>query len=181
MDNLKKLAKIAEEIENCKICQKDSIGKAVPGEGNPNADVALIGEAPGRKESETGRPFVGRSGQFLRSTLEEIGIKPEDIYITSPVKFLPRRGTPSKEQIQHGKVHFDKQMEVIDPRVMVLMGKVAIYGVLGDEIPILKRHGEVIEKDGKRYLITIHPAAAIRFKKFRSVFTGDLLKLKNLA
>lgn len=206
MNKTQKLLEIAQEIEDCEICKRDSIGKAVPGEGNPNAKIALIGEAPGRKESETGRPFVGRSGQLLRSTLEEIGIKPEETFITSPVKYLPKRparnvlqrnaggGTPSKQQIAHGKVHFDKQMEIINPEIIVLMGKVAVWGVLGIEIPVLKRHGEIIEVpsagslrsdsgqtgQARKYLITIHPAAVIRFKKYREIFIKDLLKLKNL-
>ncbi|MCL4416911.1 MAG: uracil-DNA glycosylase [Actinobacteria bacterium] len=176
----KALLEIAQEIINCKICQKDSLGKAVPGEGISNAKIALIGEAPGKQESLTGRPFVGRSGKYLRSTLLEIGIDPLSAYITSPVKYLPKRGTPSKTQIAHGKTHFDKQIKIIDPEIIVLMGKVAIFAVLGIEIPVLKKHGEIIEKDNRKYLITIHPAAAVRFKKYKDIFKNDLLKLKEL-
>jgi DNA polymerase len=66
MDKQEQLEKVAATIRRCKICRQDKIGKAVPGEGNPNADIVFIGEAPGKNEAETGRPFVGRSGQLLR-------------------------------------------------------------------------------------------------------------------
>ncbi|MCL4354004.1 uracil-DNA glycosylase [Patescibacteria group bacterium] len=180
VDKQKALDKIAKEIDGCKICQKDSIGKGVPGEGNPNAKIVFVGEAPGKLESQTGRPFVGRSGKFLRSTLKEAGISEKDVYITSPVKYLPKRGTPSKDQIEHGKIHFDKQIDLINPSIIVLLGKVAIYAVLGEDAPVLKRHGEIIEKNGKKYLITIHPAAVVRFKKYREIFVEDLNKIANI-
>lgn len=183
MNKQQELNRIAREIENCEVCKQDSIGLPVTGEGNPDAKIALIGEAPGKKEAECGRPFVGRSGQLLRTTLKEIGINPEDTFITSPVKYLPKRGTPSKKQITHGKVHFDKQMAVINPKIIVLLGKVAAFAVLEQDIPILRRHGEIIEfniQSSKfKILITIHPAAVIRFKKYREIFISDLAMLRD--
>src|SRR4051812_37511962 len=104
----RKLDQIAIEIENCKICQVDKSGMAVPGEGNADATLMFVGEAPGREEAKTGRPFIGRSGQLLRSLIKEAGLKEEDVYITSPVKYLPNRGTPTPSDIAHGKIHFDK-------------------------------------------------------------------------
>ena len=75
------LRKIAREIEHCDECKKDKIGMAVPGEGNPDADIVFIGEAPGKTESTTGRPFVGRSGKLLRTLINEVGLKEENIFI----------------------------------------------------------------------------------------------------
>ncbi|HSX40464.1 MAG TPA: uracil-DNA glycosylase, partial [Candidatus Saccharimonadales bacterium] len=98
-DKQKALDKITSEIENCKICKVGKSGKAVPGEGNPDADIVFLGEAPGKTEALTGRPFVGRSGKLLRSLIKEAGLKEEDIYITSPVKYLPDRGTPTPADI----------------------------------------------------------------------------------
>ncbi len=74
MNKQQALEKIAEEIRNCEICKQGKSGKAVPGEGNPDADIVFIGEAPGKTEAVTGRPFVGRSGKLLRLLIQEIGL-----------------------------------------------------------------------------------------------------------
>jgi len=174
------LNKIAKEIEKCGICKKGKSGKAVAGEGNPDAKIVFIGEAPGKQEAETGRPFVGRSGKLLRSLITEIGLKEKDVYITSPVKYLPDRGTPSKKDIAHGKIHFDKQLAIINPKIVVLLGSVAAQGVLNEKIPINKMHGEVIERNRKKYMITFHPAAALRFPPLKEKLKKDFRKLKLL-
>src|SRR6185436_1920234 len=119
------LDKIAQEIEDCEECKLDKIGLAVPGEGNPDADIVFLGEAPGKKEAESGRPFIGRSGQLLRNLIRETGLKEEAVFITSPVKYLPKRGTPTTKEIAHGKTHLDEQLMVIDPEIIVLLGSVA--------------------------------------------------------
>src|SRR3712207_3427188 len=116
------LDEIAKEIENCEVCKIGKSGKAVSGEGNPDADIVFIGEAPGKTEALTGRPFIGRSGKLLRSLITSIGLKEEDVYITSPVKYLPDKGTPSLSDIAHGRLHLIKQFDVIDPKLIVLLG-----------------------------------------------------------
>jgi DNA polymerase len=180
MDKRKALEKINKEIDTCSACKKDTTGKAVPGEGNPNAEIVFIGEAPGREEAKTGRPFVGRSGQLLRSLIREIGLKEKGVFITSPVKYLPLKGTPSKEQIEHGRIHLFKQLGVINPRVIVLLGKVAALAVLNQSLPVLKEHGKIIKKDNKTYFITLHPAAAIRFQKFKKIIKDDFERLREI-
>lgn len=180
MDKRKALDEITKEIERCKICKIGSSGKAVAGEGNPNADVVFLGEAPGREEAKTGRPFIGRSGKYLRSLIRGIGLKEDDVYITSPVKYLPDRGTPTKKDIEHGMVHLSKQLDVIQPKLAVLLGKTSAYAIFCEDIPIMKVHGEVREKDRRNYFLTLHPAAAIRIQKFKPVIEGDFGKLKEL-
>jgi uracil-DNA glycosylase len=181
MNKQQELDKIADEIKNCKECQIDTIGVSVPGEGNPDADVVFIGEAPGKNEAQTGRPFIGRSGKFLRSLIQKVGLDDEkDVFITSPVHYLPKRGTPNPKEIAHGRVHLIKQLEVINPKIIVLMGSVAAQGVLQEKIPVKSRHGEVIEKDGKKYFITLHPAAALRFPPLRKTVEEDFEKLKSI-
>jgi len=175
------LDEIAKEIEACEVCQKDSSGKPVPGEGNPNSDIVFIGEAPGKTEAQTGRPFVGRSGQLLRSLIREIGLDEEDVFITSPVKYLPDRGTPDSKQIAHGREHLMKQLHVIKPKFVVLLGRVAAEGVLQRKVAVVKDRGEVIEeKDGISYFLTYHPAAALRFQKYRPVLKADFAKVREL-
>jgi len=183
MNKQKELDKIAEEIENCKICKIGKNGKSVPGEGNPDADVVFIGEAPGKQEAASGRPFIGRSGQLLRSLIRGIGLDDEkDVYITSPVKYLPDRGTPTSADIAHGRIHLMKQFAVIQPKFVVLLGRVAAEGVLERKVFVSKEHGEVIEeKDEIKYFLTYHPAAALRFpNKFKPLLEEDFAKLKFL-
>jgi uracil-DNA glycosylase len=176
----KKLQEIAKEIGNCSECKKGKIGVAVPGEGNSNAKIVFMGEAPGKNEAREGRPFIGKSGKYLRQVIREVGLNESDVFITSPVKYLPERGTPTKEDIEHGMIHTAKQLEVINPKIIVLMGNVAVQGVLGEKMEILKRHGDIIEKEGRKYLVTFHPAYAIRFDRGKGLFKKDFAKIKDL-
>lgn len=179
-NKLRELQKIAKEIENCKTCKAGKSGKAVPGEGSASAKIVFVGEAPGRNESLTGRPFIGRSGKLLRSTIRSIGLKEDKVYITSPVKYLPDKGTPSSSDIEHGRIHLIEQLRIIKPKIIVLMGAVACYGVLHEKIATLKMHGSVLLRDNLIYLITVHPSAAMRFPKVRKLFEKDFRKLKLL-
>jgi uracil-DNA glycosylase len=178
MNKQKELDKIAKEIQNCKVCRQDKIGKSVPGEGNPDAEIVFLGEAPGRKEAESGRPFIGRSGQLLRSLIKKVGLKEENVFITSPVKYLPKRGTPSKKEIEHGRKHLFKQLAIINPKIIVLLGNTASFAILDKKIPIKKEHGKIIEKDGREYYLMFHPAAALRFPPMKKDLEKDFLKLK---
>lgn len=171
---------IKKQVETCLACQQDSIGIAVFGEGNINAKIMFVGEAPGKNEAKTGRPFIGRSGKLLRKCIQAVGLQEDNVYITSPVKYLPMRGTPSKQQIHHAKTHFDKQVQLINPQVIVLLGKTAVYAVLEEDIPVLSRHGEIILRNNRTYLITIHPSAALRFPKYKSIIMEDFNKITSI-
>jgi len=177
----KELDEIAREIENCEVCKIGKSGKAVVGEGSPDAEIVFIGEAPGKNEAVEGRPFIGRSGKYLRSQIVSAGLKESEVYITSPVKYLPDRGTPTSEDIAHGRIHLMCQFEIIQPKFVVLLGRVAAEGVLGKKVFIMREHGEIIEeKDGIKYFLTLHPAAVLRFQKNRPFFENDFIKLKTL-
>ncbi len=188
MNKAKALEKIAKEIDNCKVCKVGKSGKAVPGEGNPDADIMFVGEAPGRQEAATGRPFIGRSGQLLRSLIRDSGLKEQDVFITSPVKYLPDRGTPTPADIAHGRIHLLKQLEIIQPKFVVLLGNVAALGVLGNpsagsglgKFAVTKMHGKTMEKNGIKYFFTFHPAAGLRFPPIKKLILKDFEKLKDL-
>jgi len=180
MTKARQLAKIGREIEKCAICKRGKIGRPVPGEGNPSAKIVFVGEAPGREEAKTGRPFVGRAGKLLRSLIKEIGLSEKEVYITNPVKYLPKIGTPSKDDISHGKIHLQKQLEIIKPKLVALLGNVAQKAIFDKPIPILKSHGSIVKAGGREYFITIHPSAGLRFKKFRKILESDFKKLKTL-
>lgn len=184
------LEKIASQIENCTACKTNKIGKAVVGEGNPNTKIMFVGEAPGRQESRTGRPFIGRSGKYLTQLIESIGLKRSDVYITSPVKYFPVKPdghtgrSPTDLEITHGKTHFDKQVEVINPKLIVLLGKVAAYALFGkpiaNSVNLKTEHGKILDQDGRYYVFTYHPAAALRFPSIKQPLEEDFKKLKTI-
>lgn len=174
----KLLTAVLEEITRCLSCRKNSLGIAVAGEGNANAHVVFVGEAPGKREAMTGKPFVGRSGGLLRQAIRDIGLSEKEVFITSVVKYLPKQGTPSMDQIIHGKGHLEKQLSIIKPQIIVLLGRVAVLGVLGEALSVAKEHGTWREKEGTTYFISYHPAAALRFPQIRKVFLQDMDHLK---
>lgn len=180
MDKKKALYEIALEIESCSLCKKWGDGLPVPGEGNPDADVLFIGEAPGRQEAKTGRPFIGRSGQLLRSAIRGIGLKEEEVFITSPVKYRPLAGTPTGQNILHGRAHLLKQLSITEPQIVVLMGSVACRAVLERKVEVAKDHGSTISLNGLTCMITFHPAYALRFPAGKKAFLKDFEKLKRL-
>ena len=174
------LDQIARQIENCKTCKVGKVGKAVPGEGHPDADIVFIGEAPGKKEAETGRPFIGRAGKLLRSLIADVGLKDEEVFITSPVKYLPKYVTPKPADIAHGRKHLFKQFKIIEPKVVVLLGNVASQAVLREKFPIAQIHGTIIKRDGVTYFITYHPAAPLYNPNLRKELKKDFIKLKRI-
>ncbi len=178
MEKENKLKLLAEQMEKDSMYSSNFVGKMVFGEGNSNATIMFVGEAPGKQEAEVGRPFIGRSGQLLRSYIREIGLQEKDVYITSPVKYLPKHGTPTKKEIAHARIDFMKQVEIINPKILVLLGKTAMFAVLNEDISILKEHGEIREMDGKKYLLTLHPAAVLRFPKYAPLLKADFQKIK---
>lgn len=180
MTKQEQLDVIAQRISRCRTCKKNKIGLAVPGEGNPDADVVFIGEAPGKTEAKTGRPFIGRAGKLLRELIREAGLKEEKVFIASPVKYLPVHVTPTKEEIEHGRKHLEAQLAVIEPAIIVLLGRVSVYALLKRGVEISKEHGTVVEADGRKYLIAYHPAAPLYSPKIRAEIVKDFKKLKKL-
>ena len=149
----------------------------MPGEGNPDARIVFVGEAPGKQEANIGRPFIGRSGKLLRAMISGAGLSEEEVYITSPVKYLPLRGTPSRENILHAKTHLLKQLSIIRPEVVVLMGSTACLALLNRKVKMTKEHGSIIREGGRTYLLTFHPAYAMRFPEGKKAFILDFRTL----
>jgi uracil-DNA glycosylase family 4 len=171
---------IAAEIAGCAICKKGKTGLPVPGEGDPDAEVVFVGEAPGKQEAATGRPFIGRSGKLLRELIAGAGLRDEDVFITSPVKYLPTYVTPTDEDVAHAKTHFDRQLDVIDPKVVVVLGAVASLALLGRKLPVGAHHGEVVRQHGRVHFLSYHPAAPLYSPKLRATMETDFAELKKL-
>jgi DNA polymerase len=174
------LDRIARQIAVCRLCRKNAVGKPVAGEGNPDADVVFIGEAPGRHEAETGRPFVGRAGQWLRAAIRDVGLDERAVYLTSVVKYRRPARKPLAADVTHGRTHVLQQLRVIEPYIVVLLGSVACFAVLNRHVTVRDQHGTVVERDGRSYLVTGHPAAAARFPWIRKAVRQDFRKLKAL-
>lgn len=180
MNKKQKLEGLRKEIEKCKECKRFKKGKLVFGEGNVNSKIMFLGEAPGKEEAKTGRPFVGRSGKFLTKMLKSIGIDRKNVYITSPVKYYPGKRAPNKKEIQAGLKHTLKQIEIIKPKIIVLLGNVALKFILDKNLTISKVHGKIIKRKGITYIPTFHPSAAMRFPKIKIKMIKDFKKLKRL-
>jgi DNA polymerase len=141
----------------------------------------LVGEAPGRKEDETGRPFVGMTGQrFFRPLLEEIGFDLNDIFITSVVKCRPP-GNRDPEPVEVEtcvNAWLESQVQALAPREIILLGKVPAKGLLGVNDKITDLRGKEFEVFGRPSRVTYHPTAGMRFPGPREAIREDLRELK---
>ena len=134
------------------------------GEGLANAKLVFIGEAPGAKEDELGRPFVGRSGKLLEESLKEINLKREDVYITNIVKRRPPENRdPNPQEIEAYRPYLEKQLEIIKPKIIVSLGRFALNYFFPD-LKITGAQGKIFYNKFK-ILPIFHPAAAFRNKK----------------
>lgn len=181
-----KLDNLGSRMSSCSRCKLFSNRRRVVfGAGNPDAEIIFIGEAPGKKEDELGIPFVGSSGKILDKMLASIKMKREDVYVTNICKCRPLENRdPLPEEIQECLPWLEKQIEIIDPKIIVTLGKFALNSFL----PIAKIsevHGTIIEtnipKIGKVSLFPLHhPAAARINRKTRELFEADFKKIPNL-
>jgi len=175
------LERLAEQIRGCRKCPLwKSRRNAVPGEGAESASCMFIGESPGEEEDRTGRPFVGRSGKFLDQALEDAGLNRGDFFITGSVKcHPPDNRDPRKSELDACRPYLERQIEVIQPKVILLLGRVAVNGFLGNS-RLSDIRGRAIDRDGLLMLPTYHPAAAMRFPSRRAPFLEDMETLSSL-
>jgi DNA polymerase len=171
---LEELEKVHAQVRRCRKCFLWKTRRnAVPGEGPLDPKVMFIGEGPGRNEDATGRPFVGYAGQFLDESLERVGIRRDNVFITSVVKCIPvPKGKPKPESIEACNPYLQAQLRLVRPPLVCLLGAVAAETVLGEK-SLAKIRGKIIERDNYLILPTIHPAAARRFKKMQALFLED--------
>lgn len=153
----------------------------VPGEGDPQATIFLIGEAPGFHEQVQRRPFVGRSGQLLRKTLTELGIPPETVYIGNIVKARPPDNRdPSPEEIKAFKPYLDEEIKILNPQLIVTLGRFSMAKFLAD-VRISQVHGRLHRvkwNDEPRFILPMyHPAAALRGTNIAQQFKQDMAKI----
>lgn len=175
-----KLNDIKTQIERDKVCEDlaKSANHMVFGEGSPDASVVFIGEAPGKNEDLTGRPFIGAAGRFLDELLASIGLARKDVYITSILKYRPPKNRdPKPAEKTAFWPYLLAQLEVIKPKLVVTLGRHSANCFLPD-LQIGKAHGEV-QKAGKWQLLPLyHPAAALYNSSMRTVLMNDFAKIR---
>jgi uracil-DNA glycosylase family 4 len=180
------LEKLNKKMSACTSCAlRSGCTQVVVGAGSAEASIMFIGEAPGKKEDEVGLPFVGSSGRILDNMLAGINIQREDVYVTNICKCRPPENRdPLPEEITQCWSWLEKQITIIDPKIIITLGKYALNYFLPDA-KISQVHGKVLEieipKIGKRKLFPIHhPAAARQNKKTRTLFKEDFQKIPAL-
>ena len=143
--------------------------------GNRNADIMLIGEGPGADEDTQGEPFVGRAGQLMNKAFIGLGIKREEVYIANIVKCRPPQNrNPESDEAVACMDYLRSQVMLVKPKIIVLLGSVALKNILGNEYGITASRGKWIEKNGIIYIPTWHPAALLRDETKKIDFWKDL-------
>lgn len=182
-EKLKKLDELNKIIQECKKCDLyKNRTQAVLGEGNPEAKLMFIGEAPGEDEDRLGRPFVGRAGKLLTRLIEATGHKREEFYITNVCKCRPPYNrTPTLWEMEACFPYLQQQLEIINPKVLCLLGATAARAFLNRQVAITKERGSIINWNDKLLYLTFHPAYVLRNPQAEITLFEDIKKAIELA
>ncbi len=179
------MEELEREIRTCTRCDLHrSRTNAVPGEGPADANVMLIGEAPGYWEDQKGRPFVGAAGKYLTELLGTAGLKRDDVFIGNILKCRPPGNRdPTDEEIEACSPYLKKQIQIIKPKLIVALGRFAAGTLLGRPVSMRRSHGTLADCsyggwNGKLF-ISYHPAAAL-YGTSRNLLEEDFKKLGNV-
>jgi DNA polymerase len=158
------LEQLAELIRRCTRCDLyKTATNAVPGEGNPHADFMCVGEAPGAQEDATGRPFYGQAGQLLTKILQAVNLSREEVFILNVLKHRPPGNrNPLPEEVSACRPYLIRQVELVQPKVILALGTFAAQSLLETKLSIGKLRGSVHRYHGIPVIVTYHPAALLR-------------------
>ncbi len=170
------LKQTAEELTGCQECRlAENRARIVFGQGDTSARVMVVGEAPGAREDEQGLPFVGPSGKLLRGGFEKVGLEEEDIYITNVVKCRPPDNRdPKTEELKSCRPVLDRQLELIDPEVILTVGNFGLRYFLGEDKNITSARGDVYTWENRPLVPTYHPGYILRNRTRADSFVRDL-------
>lgn len=176
------LEKVSSEVLVCTKCRLSETRKnAVPGEGSKNTRVVFVGEAPGEREDIQGRPFVGAAGKLLTELLALVGLRREDVYIMNIVKCRPPNNRPPrKDEAAACRPYLDRQITLIQPRVICPMGNSAIHAFVDSDESVAGLHGIPFEVGPVTYFPMYHPAAALYTLSLKTTMEEDFKKLRAL-
>lgn len=176
-NNWEELEAECKKCKKCKLC----VGRknVVIGVGNKNADLMFIGEGPGADEDAQGIPFVGKAGKLMNMAFQGLGIEREKVYIANIVKCRPPNNrNPEDDEIKACLDYLRNQVILIKPKIIVLLGNVALKNILGKEYGITSARGKWVEKNEILYMPTFHPAALLRDETKKIQFWQDLKQVK---
>ncbi len=178
LDAIPGLEDISKQVAICKNCGLNSTRKyAVPGEGPSNSRIMFIGEGPGFHEDQQGRPFVGAAGKFLDELLANAGLKRNDVFITNVVKCRPPGNRdPQEEELIACANYLDRQIEIINPEVIVTLGRFSMAKFFGN-VKISQIHGQARMINERLIVAMFHPAAALHQPGLKSTLIDDFSKL----
>ncbi len=181
-DNLEKLKKTINNIKNCSL--KYHATNMVFGDGNPKSKIMLIGEAPGANEDKEGMPFVGRAGALLDKMLAAIELDRKKVYISNIVNYRPPENRrPTDEEIRRYLPFITKHIEIISPKILVLLGSTAMNALIGSDVVISKMRGKWIEKKfgncKTSVIVTFHPAFLMRQPAQKKMAWIDLKMIRD--
>ena len=184
-----KLNNLKSKVENCKGCSLcENRNNIVFSDGCECAPVMFIGEAPGKNEDETGIPFIGRAGQLLRNYIKEVGFKDDEFYIANTIKCRPPENRkPTKEEKAACEEFLKQQIELVNPKIIVLVGSTALESFIFDKkLTITKARGQIFEINGRKFIPIFHPSYLLRYHSMevgspRYLFKHDLESIKNNA
>ncbi|MBI4654113.1 MAG: uracil-DNA glycosylase [Nitrospirae bacterium] len=173
------LKSLRETIGDCKRCKlSDGRTNIVFGEGNPNTEIMFIGEGPGMEEDQQARPFVGEAGKILTSLINKMGLKREDVYIANIVKCRPPMNRPPQDdEINACKPFVEEQIKIINPKIIMTLGKTAVHTLLNIKTPISKLRGSFHEYMNIPVMPTFHPAYFLRNPKDKWLTWSDAQKV----
>jgi len=182
-DKKEELQKLKQKmLDDMSLPLRKGATNLVFGEGDPNAAIYMLGEAPGYWEDQKGKPFVGAAGKLLDQLIGEIGLRREDVYISNIVRFRPPQNRdPFPEEISAFAPYVDKEIEIINPKIIVTLGRFSMAKFLPDK-KISQVHGKIMTVRWKGKDIVVipmyHPAAALRSDKIMDQIKEDFLKIK---
>lgn len=175
------LEQLAQDIQNCTRCGlAEGRNNLVFGVGNPQAKLMLIGEGPGKDEDEQGLPFVGKAGQLLDRILAAINLTRQEVYIANIVKCRPPNNrVPTRAEAAACLPYIYRQIELIQPRIIVLLGSTALQNLISPEARITKMRGQWLQsRSGIKIMPTYHPAAVLRDPSKRRPVWEDFQKIQ---
>ena len=178
MNTLERVAQLVGTCTDCPLGRGRT--NAVPGEGNPQAEVMFIGEGPGYQEDRQGRPFVGPAGKLLEGLLASIGSHRDDVFIANMVKCRPPENRdPSPAEMAACTKYLDRQIELVNPKLIVTLGRIAFGRYFPGE-GITKARGRLREKDGRKIFPVLHPAAVLRREELRPTMIEDFRAISEI-
>jgi len=177
-ESLEEIEEVVKKCNKCNLCKNRT--NIVFGVGNKESDVMFIGEGPGADEDREGIPFVGKAGKLMDKAFIGLGIKREEVYIANIVKCRPPQNrNPESDEAMACINYLRSQVILVKPKIIILLGSVALKNILGNEYGITASRGKWVEKNGILYMPTWHPAALLRDEAKKIDFWKDLKEVKN--